>query len=134
MKTWGYNGLLDLLLTDVSNIFYRRINSLLTEKCKWKLKKGRIFARLYYELVKINILTGSTFSADFHGLSTKQFSNMTIQTFKTSLKQLKAKIWIASGWSYEWSSKKRKRWQFWIVTEIKHSQVPLKQWQTASFP
>ena len=31
----------------------------------------KIFAGLYCELVKTNTLTGSRFSADFHGLSTK---------------------------------------------------------------
>ena len=65
-----------------------------------------IFACLYCELVKTNTLIDSRFSLDFHGLSTKQFSNMTIQNFKTNLKEPKAKLKEAYGQACEWSSKK----------------------------
>ena len=51
-----------------------------------------IFACLYSELVEKNTLTGSKSPARFYWLSAKQFSKMTIQKFKTNLKELKAKI------------------------------------------
>ena len=41
----------------------------------------KIFAGLYCELVKTNTLTGSSFQADFHGLSTKTiFKNDNLKT------------------------------------------------------